>query len=523
MTRASAGTTAVAFFLGVAALAAAVLAQLLVAPFNHDEHPYIAAARLMGAGATLYRDFGYNHMPYLPVLYQGLLAAAPDAPPLLPGRGLAAAFVVITMLALGRLALAFGGGRAVALGAMAAFACNAFVVRSETVPIKDFGAMALALVAIGLAWEGLRRPSASIAWLGGAGMALGVSAGFKLPYGVFLAPIALVACVAAERSARVPRGAALLAGFAAGVAPLVAWATAYGDIMWFDNVTYHRLAVEAAARAGEVGANRIAAGDRWAYLGRLVAADAATVGILAAATGAVAVAVARLRTGAVSVAARHAHGAAAGRLALAGLPAPAWPHHLVPLIPFALLAVIVLAADADRRVRAAGQAALAGVVLATVALHGAAVLAAMAALATPAAWTSSRLQAESDAIAAALLAHRGPPGPGDRIATLAPVHALGAGYAIYPELATGDFFYRIGDLVGPEARARFRLTSPTAIADLLDRDPPAAVLCGFPDAWPGGEDLEQPLLAYALRRGYVPLELDEPARRLYAAPRPGAR
>ena len=83
-----------------------------------------------------------------------------------------------------------------------------------------------------------------------------------------------------------------------------------------------------------------------------------------------------------------------------------------------------------------------------------------------------------------------------KVATLAPIYPLEGGLEVYPELATGPFAYRTGDITPPTLAAQYRMTSPTRIGALLASDPPAALLLGF-DA-----TLEAPMVAYAEANGY---------------------
>lgn len=96
-----------------------------------------------------------------------------------------------------------------------------------------------------------------------------------------------------------------------------------------------------------------------------------------------------------------------------------------------------------------------------------------------------------------------------KVATLSPVYAIETGLPIYPELATGSFVYRIGDLLSAKERARYHATSVSTIHELLDADPPAAILIGDEG------DLELPLLDYAQSRGYTPIETQLPDGQLF--------
>ena len=83
-----------------------------------------------------------------------------------------------------------------------------------------------------------------------------------------------------------------------------------------------------------------------------------------------------------------------------------------------------------------------------------------------------------------------------KVATLSPLYAIEANLPIYPQLATGPFLFRVSDLLTAEQRQRFVAVSPQTLSDLLDADPPAAILVGFEG------DLDATLRAYALDHDY---------------------
>ncbi len=89
-----------------------------------------------------------------------------------------------------------------------------------------------------------------------------------------------------------------------------------------------------------------------------------------------------------------------------------------------------------------------------------------------------------------------PKNPSGAIATLSPLFAVEADLPIYPELATGPFLYRIGDLLTPEQRKLFHGTSPSTISKLFDSRPPLAIFTGFEG------DLDTPLIRYAVTHNY---------------------
>jgi len=80
---------------------------------------------------------------------------------------------------------------------------------------------------------------------------------------------------------------------------------------------------------------------------------------------------------------------------------------------------------------------------------------------------------------------------------------------IYPELSTGAFLYRVGDLIPEKKRDGYVGTSPASLHALLDRDPPTAILVGFE------ADLDASFVSYAEERDCSKVEEDLDGGTLY--------
>lgn len=83
-----------------------------------------------------------------------------------------------------------------------------------------------------------------------------------------------------------------------------------------------------------------------------------------------------------------------------------------------------------------------------------------------------------------------------KVATFLPIYPLEAGLDIYPELATGQFAYRIAEHTEPDLAKHYVMAGADQITSVFDREPPAAFLLGYETA------LEAPLLNYAMAHGY---------------------
>jgi hypothetical protein len=93
---------------------------------------------------------------------------------------------------------------------------------------------------------------------------------------------------------------------------------------------------------------------------------------------------------------------------------------------------------------------------------------------------------------------------GGAVATVYPVLVFDAGGQIYPEFATGVFFFRSGDHVPPERVLELNGISPRTLPLVFGANAPAAVFIGD---FIGGTSVDRPLLNWAMRNCYNEIDL----------------
>ena len=177
------------------------------------------------------------------------------------------------------------------------------------------------------------------------------------------------------------------------------------------------------------------------------------------------------------------------------IPTPSHPQYFAPPLVCLPLGLALLFARLDPDARASVQPVLVAATLVALAMVSPRLVQHLGTVIHPERWTVMRVHADGVAMAKRIAAA----GVSGKVATLAPVYPLEGGLAVYPELATGPFAYRTAEITPPDIAAFYRMTSPTRVATLFNADPPAALLLGFDAA------LEEPMLAYAKKAGYVPV------------------
>lgn len=495
---------------GLIGLAAGFLALGLFSQtlFNtaHNEQMYVAAAYLLTQGQRLYTDFAFVQMPYSPLIYAAVYSLTGSGFYLLKAKLVNYLFMLLAAGLLYGRVWRVTQDRALALLLVVILFANYYLLRATieasnyTLPVA-FGLLAaLCLLA---ALDGGRRAAL---WCLAAGVALAVAIGAKLYYATLLAPFVLAALLyprAATGRARLVQGVLpLVAGVWIGLLPVFYYAARDWDRFRFNNLGYHLLNTLWRAQNGftDMGwsakletARDLATNPNFAPLGLWLA----LAGLL------------WWNRRAAPVAWPSPGAALAGMAAVVSLltaftPRPLFPQYFAMPIPFMLLWVGELVAgrtvEERRLLRQLGMVVALIALLAVLPRHTGS-LRRWAAGADR--WSGIESVQASRALAAQLagrgLLDRGAP----LVATLSPVAALEAHLPFYPELATGSFVYRIGDLLTPEERLRYVATSPSTLAELFDAQPPAAILIGEED------ELETPLLDYAQSRGYTPVELGE--------------
>jgi hypothetical protein len=498
-------------------LVAALVAILLLGSFgiamrseDHNEHMYVTAAVLLLHGQRMYVDFAFFQTPYLPHVYRVAFAATATTRYLLTARVLTWLFWIAAGVLIYGVARVVAGDRSVALGAAGLFATNLFALRIVeessnyvlplTLSLAAFGGLLLARLP-----GRSRAGAAGLAFLGG--LLLAASVGAKLSYAAPALPLLVASWVVPRRPARARAGrwtvpAATVAGFCAGLVPLALDLARAPARFLFNNLGYHTVNATLFQLQGSGEPLTLDAKLRW--LVAQILGSPSSLLLLLLCLGAGSCAWARRRAGDGDLAPGSTIRFAAVTLAAAFLaasaaalyPSPSWRQYLALPLPYAILLFCCLWRLAGPRAHGCLRALV--WVAVVLSLPGNGIARAIRHPAPVADWPPIGIHAEARRVSD-LLRARGAPG---RVATLRPLFAIEAGLEIYPELATGPFGYRMGDLLTADDRARFVLTSPETVAGLLDRDPPAALLVGF---YP--ERLEGPLRRYAESRCYDRVDL----------------
>ncbi len=480
----------------------ALFTRIMMEDLRHDEHMFVAGGAVLGK-LSLYGDYSYSHLPNLALFFAGLFELTGSTHYLLVARISLFATWMLLLLGMYLTATKLSGSRAVGLfGAILLICDQLFVSHVGMVVSNNIYAATLAVYGLLFFLSGLETSKRRSFWIGLAGLVLSLGAGVKANFIVFVLPIALAAFVMMPglslRHRFLTIVLPLAIGGAIGALPTFAYFLVEGEVMLFNVFEFHtgphREYWSEPARAADVTGLNLPSRVFYAYQ---LWSSGSTLLIFLGALGLATIVT--LRRGLFEAIAGfvEGHTLLIASLALAGIAicfpvSPSFPQYYMPPIPFVILLIAALYGRLTVEESRMAAPLLCTLALAAVILGGPRLMSDLRALASSDRWTPFKVHALAEDIGNAVRGS-GVSGP---IATLVPIYALEAGLDIYPEFATGPFYYRIGDYLTPEERSAFSVTSPSTLDDLFSENPPAAILTGFEGK------LDIPFERYAADKGY---------------------
>jgi 4-amino-4-deoxy-L-arabinose transferase-like glycosyltransferase len=429
---------------------------------NHNEHMYVAAARLFGQ-LHLYSDYAFLQTPLLPMVNSALFAIAGNEHLLLVARIHAALWALAAVFAV--YAIAWRMTRSRTVGAAAALAFGTHPLFLVNVMESSNYVMPLALTLLSFAALVLAADDAASARLrslacGMCGLSIGLAVTCKSFYAL-LAPgllaIAWIAC------GRIP-ALCWLAGAALGVAPVLYYLISDPEAFYYGNLGYHVANTDWRESVGSKLPMTL--GKKLQFV-RTLWHDPLWIGATLYCLGAVGV----VRRRAIPIERRRMF-VSISALVLLGfvaalLPTPAFDKYFV--LPFAFLLLAAVAAiGMDAMWPRSSFIALC-------------VLCAVTAPAT--AHFSRQLRERPTWARVEHEAHKLDDtldcSESTYVATLSPILPLEAGCSIYPELATGPFAFRVADDSSHDSQEELNVVGRLRLESFLESKKPRAILVGF--------------------------------------------
>ena len=503
----------------LALLLAGLLARILNYPLNHDEQLFLTAAAQLPSW-RLYDDLGFNHFPNLPYLLSAILGVTDTGYLLLTGRIVVFLGWLAALAALWLLGRRLGAGPLASVTALLLLLGNVLLLgQPGMLATNNLLTIPFALFGLYFLLRGLDREAPSPVSVFLAGVFVSLAIGFKANYIFLVPPFASAVLLAPSQRPlvqRVVKGVVPLAlgGLIGGIPVLAYLASDHESLLahtlrYFTELHAAYWANSDIPQISSVAKRVVLAEQIWLSNANLLALCAVIALLI----------MPKFRKEGAGDADRPQLWPLLVVLGLIGLgvvvsfvPKPSFPQYFVPPVAFIIVALLVAAGRLNRAERAYARPLLLAVAILAVAGSASRLLPELPQLANPAKLTAVRLHRESsDLLQGAGLR------PGDKVATLAPVYALEAGMAIYPELAAGPFVYRVAQYIPASDRKYYRTTSESGLHAFLDADPPAAVLTG--DEGPLDRNFETWAVARGYRHVSGPKSKDWEGFRLYLRPR----
>ncbi len=502
---------------------------------NHNENMYITAGVLLQE-QRLYHDFAFLQMPYLPMLYSALFSLSGTSYYLLTGRLTTFVFGIVAVGIVGVIGYRLSRRWLITAIVTLLFATNDMIVLVLAESSNYIMPLTCSLIAIMLAMprqphqSGQDAPFPSPLRLFFSGVVLAIAVGTKLYYAVLFAPVVLVMCIFLRRRPlreRVVRGAGVvLLGGVVGLLPIFVFLLASPDHMLFNNVGYHE--VNRLWRDATNAPYPQTLLEKLVHVGYTIKLFPSTVILLMVVVviGAAARRVWRVWKGndtPLSMEVWLIVGVLAVTTMTAFVPTPMFFQYFALPMPFLLLALasqelfpfgengkdskddhphhtpsspppVTLQQYLEDMLRPRMVRVLIIFLVPSLISGGTLLFRHCNDLFVPSRWQGMIVHRIAEEVEASLP----PTSDTPLVATLAPAFVIEADVAIYPELATGPFLYRVGDMLSAEERARYVGTSQETIATLLDSRPPDGILVGIENE----QYLDDPLRHYAQAHGY---------------------
>ena len=477
--------------------------------YDHNEQMYVTAGVLVSQGQQLYADFAYLQTPALPLLY-GLIFRLVDA-----SAYLFVAKVATFLFYLGAAFTLYNITRHLTRDQfLPAALTTLFMLNSSMMTaVRESSNYMLPILLIFAAFYLYLRAQEPTRWsyvnlvLCGACLAFAVAT--KLYYALLIPPFLLILAYTPRATSfqqRLYRQLAPLSiGLLIGSIPILWYLWKDFQDFWFYNVGYHVLNTEWRKQMGYERAMTLP--TKLAYAAELF--EETTSSLLVALS-----ALALLACRYIPSPANHRHMAPALlsiALVIASIPAVMIPTPIFEQyysMPFSLLFLLLAVLYPTTYQLGPGHTLFNQFLLVILVLSAVITVPGFQEdLENP--WVTDELSTQSREIAELIDSYTDRPG---KMATFAPLFALEGGETIYPELATGPFLYRVGNLLTPTDRSDYNATSSDAITSLLTQNPPVAIFLV------SGEDstyadssyavLEEPLRRFAQEHGYRKVERD---------------
>ncbi|MFX0133345.1 MAG: hypothetical protein ACFFDN_06865 [Candidatus Hodarchaeota archaeon] len=486
-------------------LLAGIFSYMMIEPHWYDENMYISAGVLI-QNYSLYKDFAFLQMPYLPFIYGIIYKLTGTTYYLLTAELINFFFMIISCLLILLISYKLTENLFISLGSMLLFILNQIVIyimgySANTILPIAFSLLGFYLYIISVSTISVKRLGIFF-----SGMAIALAIGTKLYYAALIPPFFIISLLYPKSLAfkkRIIKNLIPLSiGVLIGLLPVFYYFITDAAIFLFNNFDYHILNTVYRELEGHTMTmsliSKIHYGKR---ILRYPSNISLLIGILFLFM--------TLSTEKQNIKNNLLRFIQMENLLLvliilltiiaAFTPTPLWLHYFALPFPY----VIILLSSWYRHLETLNKKLtnlmILCLIIASFLSSGEKLFDRLNQTFYANQWTSLKVHQ----IAKEIKSYIGKIDKNQKIATLYPLYALEGGLPIYKELSTGHFIFRLGELIPEDIVYKYCYVSSPNIYELLEKDPPKAILVET-----GKDDSYKDFIKFAEEKNYEKIQKD---------------
>lgn len=481
-----------------------------------DENMYICAGVLI-QNHTLYKDFAFLQMPYLPFCYAIIYKLIGTTYYLLIAELVNFAFMAMSCLLIFLISHHFSKNIFVSSGNLLLFLFNDIIISTMSYSANTILPIAFSLLGFYLYIIFMSPNSINRLGIFFSGIAIAISIGTKLYYVATLPPFFIISLIQPKSLSfkkRIINGfIPLAAGIMIGLLPVFYYLTNDVDIFIFNNFGYHKLNTLYREITGYTRSmstiTKIYYGMR---ISKLPSNIALLIGIFFLFF--------TLSSEKKNIKSSMMHFIKTENLLLILLilftttasftPTPLWLHYFALPFPYFVILVAFWYGHLTIPNKKLTQILICCLILVSLFGSGTALFRHVYQIFNPDKWTSLIVHKRAEQ----MKYYIGTVKNNQKVATLSPIFALEGGLPVYKELSTGTFIYRLGELLPERITNKYSYVSSQNIDELFEKDPPKAILVDLT----GKYDFYKPFIKYAEEKNFKKIQKDLQGLILYVSP-----
>lgn len=481
---------------------AGAFARIMIS-FDHNEHMYITAGILVSRGDLLYSEFAYLQAPYLPLAYGYFYRLfGITSHYLLVGKLFSFGFLSLSLLLIFLIAYKVSRNPTLSLGVATLLLLNNTIISAATEASNYVMPLAFSFASFFLFTISIKGTQVDTKSIFVAGVLLSIAIATRLTHGALIFPF-MVTLLGLSLTLKklITVISVYISGLIIGSLPMIYYFVTEPELFLMNNVGYHLMNSEwwKLSQMGTISFYSKLSFTYQLFLRpeNLVLGLGVLMG-LSSYRDWFCLKRQHMDWKKMSFILAFLLFVTATLTAL--LPTPIWSQYFAMPISFLLISLACLyGIHRQKRLRLLAHRHLVSLVVISLVISAPNTLRSLVQATDLSQWSSFRINHTSQLINDELVRanidyeHR-------KVATLAPLFALEQNIAIYPELATGVFLFRVGDMFSSDQRHKLIATSPNTISEVLDLEQPSAIFLAY------GGTLDAPLLHYAQVNGYKKIE-----------------